>query len=98
MRRIAAVVSANGKRLIPHVGGQYAYHFLASQADAFLAEFPVMSGHGDTIAPQHEPLLRGESLPVDGRISLDESPGFGLTLDESVTLLRPITSDWSVRV
>jgi L-rhamnonate dehydratase len=97
LRRIGAAATANGKRVIPHVGGQYSYHFLASQSDAFLAEFPVMQGHGDGIFPQHEPLLVGESLPVDGRISLEESPGFGLTLDESVSLLRPITADWAVR-
>jgi len=95
MRRIAAVVATNGKRLIPHVGGQYSYHFLASQPDAFLAEFPVMAGAGDTIIPWNEPLLRGEVLPVDGRIQLTDAPGFGLELDESVPLLRPITPNWA---
>lgn len=95
MRRIAAVVAANGKRLIPHVGGQFSYHFLASQPDAFLAEFPVMAGAGDAIVPWNEPLFRGEVLPVDGRIRLTDAPGFGLELDESVPLLRPITPDWA---
>lgn len=95
MRRIGTVASLNGKRLIPHVGGQYSYHFLASQPDAFLAEFPVMAGHGDEILPQHTPVLHGESLPVDGRISLSDAPGFGLELDESVELLRPITPEWA---
>ena len=42
LRKIAAVAAAHGKRIIPHVGGQYAYHFLASFPDLFLAEFPVM--------------------------------------------------------
>lgn len=95
MRRIGTVAALHGKRLIPHVGGQYSYHFLASQPDAFLAEFPVMTGRGDQIVPQHAPSMRGEALPIDGRISLGEVPGFGLELDESVTLLRPIRSGWA---
>lgn len=97
MRRIAAVVAAAGKRIIPHVGGQYSYHFLASQPNAFLAEFPVMAGRGDRISSQHEPLLRGESLPVDGRIRVGDAPGFGLELDDSIALLRPITPAWADR-
>lgn len=97
MRRIGTVAAINGKRLIPHVGGQYSYHFLASQPDAFLAEFPVMAGHGDQILPQHLPVMRGEALPVDGRVALGDAPGFGLELDQSVRLLRPITPDWAER-
>lgn len=97
LRRIATVAKLNGKQLIPHVGGQYSYHFLAAHPEAFLAEFPVMAGRGDVIVPQHAPVLVGEALPLEGRVSLDESPGFGLTLDEDVPLLRPITLDWASR-
>ena len=92
LRRIGAVAAGYGKRIIPHVGGQYAYHFLASYPQAFLAEFPVMAGRCDTIVPQHAPLLLGETLPVDGRIRPSEEPGFGLTLNPEVRLARPITT------
>ncbi|MBC7589619.1 MAG: L-rhamnonate dehydratase [Salinibacterium sp.] len=94
MRRIAAVASINGKRLIPHVGGQYSYHFLAAQPDAFMAEFPVMQGLGDRIVPQHESLFTGEALPVDGKITVGDAPGFGLELKESVKLHRPFPPEW----
>lgn len=97
MRRIATVAAINGKRLIPHVGGQYSYHFLSAQPDAFLAEFPVMAGAGDEILPWNAPLLRGEVLPVAGHIRLTDAPGFGLELDDSVPLLRPITANWADR-
>lgn len=93
LRKIAAVATAYGKRVIPHVGGQYAYHFLASYPNAFLAEFPVMQGLGDHIAPQHAPLLLGEPLPVDGRITVSDEPGFGLTLNDSFELVRPMTRE-----
>lgn len=93
LRRIAAVANAHGKRIIPHVGGQYTYHFLASYAQTFVAEFPVMQGNGDEIKPFHAPLLLGEALPVDGRIVLDDSPGFGLTRNEEVRIVRPMTRE-----
>lgn len=93
LRRIAAVAVSYGKRIIPHVGGQYAYHFLASFPQTFVAEFPVMQNNGDEILPFHAPLLTGEALPENGRIVLDESPGFGLELDESVRIVRPMTRE-----
>jgi len=93
LRRIATIAVSYGKRVIPHVGGQYAYHFLASFPQAFVAEFPVMGGACDSIETFHTPLLVGEALPVDGKIVLDDRPGFGLTLDESIRLVRPMTRD-----
>ena len=93
LRRIAAVAQVFGKRLIPHVGGQYAYHFLTAQPDAFLAEFPVMAGRGEEIVPFQGPLLTGEPLPVDGRVRVSDEPGFGLALEESIELLRPVTRE-----
>lgn len=93
LRRIAAIAVAFGKRIIPHVGGQYAYHFLASFPQTFVAEFPVMTGDCTEILTFHTPLLVGEALPVDGRIVLDDSPGFGLTLSEDAGLVRPMTRE-----
>lgn len=93
LRRIAAVANAHGKRIIPHVGGQYTYHFLTSYAQTFVAEFPVMQGNGDEIKPFHAPLLLGEALPVDGKLVLDDSPGFGLTRNEDVRIVRPMSRE-----
>lgn len=93
LRRIATVANAHGKRIIPHVGGQYSYHFLASHAQTFVAEFPVMQGNGDEIKPFHAPLLLGEALPVEGKITLDDSPGFGLVRNPDVQIVRPMTRE-----
>jgi L-rhamnonate dehydratase len=93
MRRIAAVASAYGKRIIPHVGGAYSYHFLSAYADATFVEFPVMTGNGDTIVPFLAPLLLGEPLPVNGRIAPTTAPGFGLELNPEFTLVRPVTRE-----
>jgi L-rhamnonate dehydratase len=98
LRRIAAVASAYGKRIIPHVGGVYSYHFLASYPDVFLAEFPMMAKGGDVIVPQHAPLLLGEPLPQDGVIHLGEEPGFGVTRNEDIELVRPLTREFAAGI
>lgn len=90
LRRIAAVARAFGKLIIPHVGGSYAYHFLQSYPDATLVEYALVSGACDTIGPLHGDLFEGEPLPVDGRITVGEAPGFGYRLGPNVTLTRPV--------
>lgn len=90
MKRIAAVASAYGKRIIPHVGGVYSYHFLSAYRETTFVEFPVMVGMGDTIVPFQGPLLVGEPLPVAGRIAPTTAPGFGLELNPEFELVRPI--------
>jgi L-rhamnonate dehydratase len=93
LRRIAAVAATAGKRVIPHVGGQYAYHFLAALPTRFMAEYPVMAGRGDQITPQHAPLMLGETLPADGVIRVSDEPGFGLTLNPEFSRTRPVTRE-----
>ncbi|WP_158602765.1 L-rhamnonate dehydratase [Jiangella rhizosphaerae] len=85
--RISAVAQVFGVRVIPHVGGMPAYHFMVTRPDGDVAEFPVLSADGATVTGQHEPLFSGEVLPVDGHIAPNDAPGFGLTLDPDAELL-----------
>lgn len=89
LRRIATVADSYGATLIPHNGGPYAYHFLASYPGRTLVEFPLMKGDCDRILPRHAPLLLGEPLPHDGHITPTDRPGFGMDLNPEVTLLSP---------
>ena len=91
LRRIAAVARAHGKRIIPHVGGSYSYHFLAAYPEATLGEFALVHGACDTPAALLGELFEGEPLPVDGRITVTDDPGFGYRLRDDVELERPIT-------
>ena len=93
LKRIAAVASAYGKRIIPHVGGVYSYHFLSAYRETTFAEFPVMVGMGDTVVPFQGPQLLGEPLPVAGRIAPTSTPGFGLELNPDFELVRPVTRE-----
>ncbi|MEU1392304.1 MULTISPECIES: L-rhamnonate dehydratase [unclassified Nonomuraea] len=87
LRRISTVARAHGVRLVPHTGGHYAYHFIATRPEPPLAEFGMFVGDCDWLVPQH-PLCTGETFPVDGRVRLGDAPGFGLELDPSVPLRR----------
>lgn len=86
MLRIAAVARAHGVTLVPHAGGMLSYHFVASRPECELAEFPVLSLDGGSVASQHAPLFVGESEPVDGWLTLPDTPGFGLQLSQEATL------------
>ncbi|HEY6739909.1 MAG TPA: L-rhamnonate dehydratase [Actinopolymorphaceae bacterium] len=93
LRRIAAVARAHGVKLVPHAGGMVSYHFVASRPECELAEFPMVSPDGHTIAPQHAPLFSGEAVPVDGWLEVGDAPGFGLTPSDDVQLVRPVIGD-----
>jgi len=84
--RIAAVAQVYGVRVIPHTCGMPNYHFVVTQPGGDLAEFPVLSADGESVTPQHAPLLLGEDLPDKGWLTVGEKPGFGLTLNPSVRL------------
>lgn len=85
--RIAAVAQTYGVKVIPHTCGMPNYHFVVTQPGGDLAEFPVLSATGDDVAPQHAPLLLGEDVPKNGRLTVSDKPGFGLTLNPEITLV-----------
>lgn len=93
LRRIAAVAQAYGKRVIPHVGSNYTFHFLASYADTSFGEVAVMAGKGDTLSPLYSGLLTGELVPQDGYVRPGEAPGFGFDLVDRDLLTRPVSRE-----
>lgn len=86
MLRIHAVASTYGVKVIPHAGGMISYHFVSSLPDGDLAEFPVLSPDGESIALQHAPLFLGEVQPEKGWVAVTDDPGFGLRLNAEITL------------
>ncbi len=88
--RIWAVATTYGVKVVPHAAGMTSYHFVISRPDGDLAEFPILSPDGESIAPQHAPLFLGENLPANGWVTVGDAPGFGLTLNSDIQLTHAL--------
>ena len=53
-------------------------------------EFLMMAPEADEVVPMFQPLLLGEPVPVNGRMRLPDTPGFGVELNPDVPLVRPV--------
>ena len=87
--RIADMADAAGIMVIPHGSSVYSYHFVTTRKNSPFAEFLMMSPQADRIVPMFDPLLIGEPLPVNGRLCVPDTPGFGVRLNPALTYDRP---------
>ena len=78
--RIAAHASAYDLTVVPHGSGPYSYHFITSQTGPAFCEYVAASADGKTIHPVFGDLFVGEQLPLDGKMTLSDAPGFGMQL------------------
>jgi L-alanine-DL-glutamate epimerase-like enolase superfamily enzyme len=88
VRRIAAMAKPYDIPVIPHGSGVYNYHFVQSNLNSPFAEF-LSVAEGTTVRPIFDSII-GEPLPINGRITLDDKPGFGVELNRDY--LVPFTS------
>lgn len=91
LRRISALADAHGKLVIPHGSSVYSYHFVVTQHNSPFSEFIMMHPDASEVVPMFSPLLTNEPVPVNGRLTVPDRPGFGVELDPSCTLDRPYT-------
>ncbi|MHA1547519.1 MAG: L-rhamnonate dehydratase [Alphaproteobacteria bacterium] len=80
--KIAAHASAYDVPVVPHGSGPYSHHFIVSQAGEALCEYVAASPDGRSILPVFGGLFEGEELPVDGKLSISDAPGFGMTIND----------------
>ena len=81
-RKIVVLAEAHGVPVVPHAGQMHNYHVTMSSYNCPMAEFfpPVHVEVGNELFWY---IFKGEPLPRDGYIELDEGvPGLGLTIDE----------------
>ena len=89
VRRIAAMAKPYDMPVVPHCSGVYNYHFVMSNTNSPFAEY-LSVGDGTEVVPIFK-ALKGEPVPVNGKITLDPSkPGFGVELNRD--LLVPYKS------
>lgn len=87
LQRIAGHAAAYDLTIVPHGSGPYAYHFIASQTGPAFCEYVAASPDGRSIAPVFGALFQGEDVPQNGRLTLSERPGFGMTISDRALLV-----------
>ncbi|MGU3493496.1 L-rhamnonate dehydratase [Xanthobacteraceae bacterium A53D] len=91
LSKITALADAAGVMVVPHGSSVYSYHFVITRHNSPFAEFLMMHPVPDQVVPMFTPLLLDEPVPVNGRLKLDDKPGFGVRLNPECKLSRPYT-------
>lgn len=91
--RISALADARGVLVVPHGSSVYSYHFVITRHNSPFSEFLMMAPGADRVAQMFAPLLLDEPVPVQGRMTLPETPGFGVRLNPECKLHRPYHHD-----
>ena len=89
LMKIAALADSRGVLVIPHGSSVYSYHFVITRHNSPFAEFLMMAPAADHVVPMFHPQLIGEPVPVNGRLKLPDTPGFGVELNRALPLHRP---------
>ena len=89
--KISALADAHNALVVPHGSSVYSYHFVVTRHNSPFAEFLMMAPKADKVVPMFTPLLLDEPVPVNGRLQVPETPGFGVRLNPDCALSRPHT-------
>jgi L-rhamnonate dehydratase len=89
--KISALADSHGTMVVPHGSSVYSYHFVVTRTNSPFAEFLMMHETAEEVVPMFSPLLLNEPVPVNGRLVVPETPGFGVELNPDVPRDRPFT-------
>lgn len=89
--KISSLADAAGKLVVPHGSSVYSYHFVITRQNSPFAEFLMMHPAATEVVPMFAPLLLDEPVPVNGRMKLPDTPGFGVRLNPDRPTDRPYT-------
>lgn len=89
--KISALADAHGAMVVPHGSSVYSYHFVVTRTNSPFAEFLMMHPTAEEVVPMFSPMLVGEPVPVNGRLKVPETPGFGVELSDAIDKHRPYT-------
>jgi L-rhamnonate dehydratase len=87
--KISALADSHGVLMVPHGSSVYSYHFAITRHNSPFSEFLMMHPQASEIVPMFSPLLLDEPVPVDGRLRVPDTPGFGVRLNPECALSRP---------
>ncbi len=86
---ISALADSYGAMVVPHDSSMYSYHFVVTRTNSPFAEFIMMHETAGQVIPMFSPLLLGEPVPVDEKLKLPDTPGFGVELSPDIQKHRP---------
>ena len=79
--RISSMAAAYDIPVVPHGSGAYSYHFVISQPHCPFCEYLNTSPDCLSFPSVFGSLFENEILPVNGKIKLNDEPGFGMNLN-----------------
>ena len=86
--RVSAMAAAYDLAVVPHGSGAYSSHFVVSQPHSQFCEYIANSPDGSKVLPVFGSLFLNEQVPENGRLAVEDTPGFGLTLNPDAQLTR----------
>jgi L-rhamnonate dehydratase len=81
--RISSMAAAYDIPVVPHGSGAYSYHFVISQPHCPFCEYLNTSPDCLSFPSVFGSLFENEILPVNGKIKLNDEPGFGMNLNRN---------------
>lgn len=79
--RISAMAAAYDIPVVPHGSGPYSYHFVITQPHCPFCEYLNTSMDCQTFPPVFGDMFDNEPIQQNGKIKLNDNPGWGLTLN-----------------
>lgn len=87
--KISALADERGVLVVPHGSSVYSYHYVVTRHNSPFSEFLMMAPKADEVIPMFAPLLLDEPVPISGRLTVPDTPGFGVRLNPDCKLHRP---------
>jgi len=84
--KIADEADTHRVLVVPHGSSVYSYHFTITRHNSPFSEFLMMAPKADRVIPMFSPLLLDEPIPFNGRLKLNDTPGFGVRLNPDCVL------------
>ena len=88
--KIGDLAASYGKMVVPHGSGIYSHHFVTTRRNSPFTECLMVSPKADQVVSQYYPLIKDEPMPVNGRLKVNDKPGFGVELNREGTNLHEV--------
>ena len=89
--RISAMAAAYDIPVVPHGSGPYSYHFVITQPHCPFCEYLNTSMDCQSFPPVFGDMFDNEPTQQNGKIKLNDNPGWGLTLNRKNLIMNRVS-------